>query len=50
MHYLLEGWANSLYAIGKYTSYLCATGPICHTHKKIYLYATQWHTRNEYKI
>jgi hypothetical protein len=42
--------ANSLYAIGKYTRSLCATGPTCHRHQKIYLYATQWYTRNEYKI
>jgi hypothetical protein len=42
--------ANYLYAIGKYTRYLCATDPTCHTHRKIYLYATQWHTRNDYKI
>jgi hypothetical protein len=42
--------ANSLYATGKYTRSLYATGPTCHRHKKIYLYATQWHTRNEYKI
>jgi hypothetical protein len=26
--------ANSMYAIGKYTRSLCATGPTCHTHKK----------------
>jgi hypothetical protein len=24
--------------------------PTCHTHTKMYLYATQWHTKNEYKI
>jgi hypothetical protein len=43
-------WANSLYATGKYTRSLYATGTTCHRHQKIYLYATQWHTRNEYKI
>jgi hypothetical protein len=42
--------ANSLYATEKYTHSLYATGPTCHRHKKIYLYATQWHTRDEYKI
>jgi hypothetical protein len=43
-------WANSLYATGKYTHSLYATGPTCYRHQKIYLYATQWHTRDEYKI
>jgi hypothetical protein len=33
--------ANSLYATGKYTHSLYATGPTCHRHQKIYLYATQ---------
>jgi hypothetical protein len=42
--------ANSLYATEKYTHSLYATGPTCHRHKKLYLYATQWHTRDEYKI
>jgi hypothetical protein len=42
--------ANSLYATGKYTHSLYATDSTCHRHQKIYLYATQWHTRNEYKI
>jgi hypothetical protein len=41
---------NSLYATVKYTHSLYATGPTCHRHQKIYLYATQWHTRDEYKI
>jgi hypothetical protein len=40
-------WANSLYATVKYIHSLYAT---CHRHQKIYLYATQWHTRDEYKI
>jgi hypothetical protein len=43
-------WANSLYATGKYTHSIYVTGPTCHRHQKIYLYATQWHTRDEYKI
>jgi hypothetical protein len=42
--------ANSLYATGKYIHSLYATDPTCHRHQKIYLYATQWHTRDEYKI
>jgi hypothetical protein len=40
----------SLYATGKYTHSLYATVPTCHRHQKIYLHATQWHTRDEYKI
>jgi hypothetical protein len=34
MRMLIDFWANSLYAIEKYTRFLCATDPTCYTHKK----------------